>query len=146
MKKTTHYTGHRWTNDEIKSLMKQWVGNVPLIEIASDLKVSQLALLKQIQRLRGSGIPLPNRTNGHQLGIKNRNWTQGETEYLIRRRNEKANCTEIGNELNRSPNSIQAMIQTLRKENVHVAMRGCGVRRKWDAEYLKGLLLNESLS
>lgn len=145
MKETLHYKGHRWTNEEIKSLMKFWVEEKTLTEIATELKVTQTALLKQIQRLRKNGIPLPRRRNGHITGVRNRNWTHGETEYLLRRRNEKATSEEIGAELGRTTNAVDGMIQQLRKENVGVAMRGCGVRRLWDAEGLKGVLLNQSL-
>ena len=142
MKKTTHYKGHRWTTDELKQLMTMWAANKPLEEISSELKVTQVALLKQIQRMRKNGIPLSHRRNGHVAGRKNNNWTQGEVEYLLRRRNEKATSEEIGAELGRSPNSIDAMIQKLRKEDVNVAMRGNGVRRLWDAEALKAVNLH----
>lgn len=145
MKKTTHYKGHRWTNDEIVSLMQMWSAKEPLLIICENLNVTQTAVLKQIQRLRKSGVPLERRINGNKQGNAVRAWTQGEMEYLIRRRNEKANSEEIGAELNRTPNAVDAMIQKLRKENVYIAMRGNGVRRLWDAEYLRGLSLTPSL-
>lgn len=145
MKKTTHYKGHRWTNEEIITLMKMWSEKQSLEEICETLNVTQVSLLKQIQKLRKSGVPLERRKKGNKSGNIVRQWTQGEMEYLIRRRNEKATSEEIGSELGRSPNAIDAMIQKLRKENVYVAMRGNGVRKLWDAEYLRGLELNPSL-
>lgn len=139
MKTTNHYKGHRWTESEIKTLMKVWSEGELLDCIASDLKVSRVAVLKQIQRLRANGIPLTRRKNGHALGAKNRAWTQGEIEYLLRRRNEKATSEEIAIELDRAPNAIDAMIQKLRKEGVSIAMRGQGVKRLYDVEKLKAV-------
>lgn len=143
MKKTLHYKGHRWSNDELVKLMQLWANETPIIEIANSLKSTQIAILKQVQRMRKDGIPLSPRRKGHTANKSNSNWTQGEAEYLIRRRNEKATSGEIAIELERTPNAVDAMIQKLRKENVNVAMRGCGVRRLWDAESLKIMTTNK---
>lgn len=145
MKTTTHYTGHKWTNDELKKLMKLWADDIPLDTIASELNSTSKAILKQIQRMRTNGIPLKRRTNGHQDGVRSTLWTQGEIEYLLRRRNEKATSEEIGSEIGRTPNAVDGMIQKLRKENVPIAMKGNGVRKLWNAEHLKALSLHPSL-
>lgn len=142
MKKTSHYKGHRWTDEELKTLMKLWVDDIPITNISDHLNVSQVGLLKQIQRMRSNGIPLPRRKAGNPIGNAVRPWTQGDVEYLVRRRNEKATSEEIAAQLGRSPNAVDAMIQKLRKEDVGIAMRGNGVRRLWDANSLKSLLLN----
>lgn len=141
MEKTTHYKGHRWTNYELKKLMKMWDNDYSLKEIALSLKSSTYAILKQVQKLREAGIPLKKKRSGNFNGNVVKPWTDGETEYLIRRRNEKATASEIGSELNRSPNAIDGMIKKLREEGVDVAMRGCGVRRLWDSEKLKVIAL-----
>jgi biotin operon repressor len=139
MKKTTHYTGHRWTNGELKTLMKLWADQTPLNEIGKELNQSPASISKQIQKLRKNGIPLERRKNGHISQVVNKSWTQGEVEYLLRRREEKATSLEIATELNRSHHAIQAMILKLRQEGVNIAMRGNGVRRLWDAESLKAV-------
>lgn len=137
MKETTHYKGHRWTEDEIKELMRMWSEEYAMKTIQRKLNHTRYAILKQVQRLRTNGIPLKGRDVGHKHGVINKAWTQGEMEYLIRRREEKANAEEIGNEIGRSVSAVQAMIQKLRKENVDIKMRGQGVRRLWDAEALR---------
>lgn len=139
MKKTAHYTGHRWTETDLVLLMKLWADGRSLIEIAGTLNSSQTALLKQVQRMRKSGIPLERRKHGSIAGRTNKNWTQGEVEYLLRRRNEKGTSEDIAIELNRTPNAVDGMIQKLRKEDVPIKMRGNGVRRLWDAEVLKAV-------
>lgn len=139
MKKTENYKGHRWTTEEIRVLMKLWADEKTMADIAEFFQLNQTAILKTINRLRKAGIPLARRTRGHKAGHSNKPWTQGDVEYLLRRRAENATSEEIGNELGRSFVAVNAMIQTLRKENVPVAMRGHGVRRLWDVEALKGL-------
>lgn len=146
MKKTNHYKGHRWTNDELKLLMKMWSEDAQLSEISSTLNSSTVSILKQVQRMRKNGIPLAKRKAGHEFGIANRNWTQGEVEYLLRRRNEKASSEEIASEIGRSSNSVDAMIGKLKNEGVNVQMRGNGVRRLWDSESLKAVSMQNSLS
>lgn len=141
MKTTTHYKGHRWTNEELKQLMQMWAADIPIETIASELKSTHTSILKQVQRLRTNGIPLKRRDKGHRNGIKNTLWTQGEIEYLLRKRNEKATSEEIGIQLGRSANAVDAMIAKLRKEEVDIKMRGNGVRKLWDAEALKAVSL-----
>ena len=143
MKKTTHYKGHRWTHEELIKLMQLWANEVPILDIANQLKSTQISILKQVQRMRKDGIPLARRRKGHVANKSNNCWTQGEVEYLLRRRNEKATSNDIAIELERTPNAVDAMIQKLRKENVKVAMRGNGVRRLWNAESLKILTTNK---
>jgi biotin operon repressor len=139
MKKTTHYKGHRWTTDELRQLMLAWAAGDGLYAIADSLNVTLSAVLKMIQKLRKNGIPMQRRHGGHVAGRSYRSWTQGEVEYLIRRREEKATCEEIGVELGRTPNAVHGMIQKLRQEQVPVAMRGNGVRRLWNADELKAV-------
>lgn len=141
MKTTKHYKGHRWTNGELKKLMQMWAADASMKEIADALNVTHVSILKQIQRLRTNGIPMKRRDRGHPEGMVNRLWTQGDVEYLLRRRNEKATSEEIGIELSRTPNAVDAMIGKLRKEEVDIKMRGQGVRKLWDAESLKAVSL-----
>lgn len=137
MKTTSHYKGHRWTDEQLRELMRLWAGESTMEEIQASLQSTRPAILKQIQRMRKAGIPLARRDRGRKIGDINRLWTAGETEYLLRRRNEKATSEEIGAEIGRSPNAVDSMIQKLRSEGVDVKMRGSGVRRLWDAESLK---------
>ncbi len=139
MKTTTHYTGHRWTNEELKTLMIMWANDDPIAIIEDALKVTHVAILKQVQRMRKSGIPLKRRTRGHKHGSRNKPWTKGQVEYLVRRRNDKATAEEIAQDLERTPTAVNAMIGRLREEGVDVAMRGNGVRRLWDVNELKAL-------
>lgn len=141
MKTTKHYHGHRWTTDELKQLMQRWADREPLADIAEALGVTQTAVLKMVQRLRTNGVPLERRTKGHIAGRSNKPWTQGEVEYLIRRRDEKATSEEIAIELGRTTNAVNSMIGQLRSQQVDVAMRGCGVRRLWNADALKVVTL-----
>jgi biotin operon repressor len=146
MEETLHYKGHRWTNEELVKLMKYWAADATLDAIATELSSTKTSILKQVQRMRKAGIPLKRRRKGHITDRVNTSWTQGEVEYLIRRRNDRATSEEIGSEIGRTPNAVDAMIQKLRKDNVQVAMRGNGVRRLWDSEALKALTMQESLS
>lgn len=139
MKTTIHYKGHRWTTAELKALMQLWAAEESVPDIALKLNASTAAILKMVGRLRKNGIPLKRRIRGHIAGRANQSWTQGEVEYLLRRRIEKATCEEIGEELGRTWSAINAMIQKLRSENVPVAMRGNGVRRLWNVHDLKAV-------
>lgn len=143
MKKTTHYKGHRWTNDELRLIMKMWAEDVPLTEIAEATNSTTVAILCQVQRMRKNGIPLKRRDKGHVQGRTNTPWTQGEVEYLLRRRRERATSESIAIELNRSANAVDGMIGRLRREGLTVNMRGKGVRRLWDAESLRVLALDD---
>lgn len=131
MKKTVHYKGHRWTNEEIKLLMKMWGEERTIDEIGEALNTTRYALNKMVTRLRNEGVPLKHRTKGNTADRAFNLWSQGEVEYLVRRRQEKATAEEIASELGRTYIAVQGMIQKLRKEGVNVPMRGNGVRRKW---------------
>lgn len=96
-----------------------------------------------VNKLRKNGIPLERRQRGHVAGRANTLWTQGEVEYLIRRRAEGATMDEIGIQLGRTPNAINGMISKLRSEDVPVAMLGQGVRRLWNADALKAVFLQD---
>lgn len=146
MKKTTFYKGHKWTPDEVRKLMALWADEEPLPLIAEALNQTTSAVLKMVQRLRKEGIPLARRRRGHVAGRANKPWSQGEVEFLIRRRSEKATLEDIGVALGRSWNAVGAMVQTLRKEGVPIAMLGNGVRRLWDANALIGLATQSSES
>jgi biotin operon repressor len=141
MKKTIHYTGHRWSTAELRVLMQGWAAKASVSEIADQLHVSEFAVLKMVNKLRKNGIPLERRTKGNFAGRLWKLWTQGEVEYLVRRRAEKATTEEIAVELGRTVNGVFGMISKLRRENVPIAMRGCGVRRLWNADDLKGVAL-----
>jgi biotin operon repressor len=124
--------GHRWSNDEIRTLMRMWAEDKSLNEISEELKVTKTAAQRMIVRLRSEGIPLKRRTRGNFAGRRNSPWSQSQIEYLLRRRKERATIEEIANELERSVMSINSMIQTLRKEGVAVPNFGSGCRRKWN--------------
>jgi len=143
MKTTTHYKGHRWTTAELRDLMKYWQDGVVLADIAEVLNATQSSVLKMVQKLRKSGIPLERRERGNIAGKSYKPWTAGEVEYLIRRRSEKATSVEIAVELQRTGNAVDAMIAKLRKENVPVAMRGQGVRKLWNPDALKGVAMQD---
>ena len=141
MKKTTHYKGHRWTDEELKVLMRMWADDSSMDEMESALGTTRSALLKMVQKLRTNGIPLKRRIKGHVAGRTNNLWTQGEVEYVVRRRQERATADQIGRELGRTPNAVSSMIAKLRSEDVPVAMLGCGVRRLWDADSLRAVAM-----
>lgn len=143
MKATTHYKGHRWTTEELRNLMTLWAAKEPLSGIATNLNVTTASVLKMVNKLRKNGIPLERRTRGHVAGRSNKLWTQGEVEYLLRRRNEKATADEIAAELGRSIGAVHGMIGKLRSENVPIAMMGQGMKRLWNADALKGVALQE---
>lgn len=139
MTKTTHYKGHRWTTKELRTLMDLWAAGAELAVIADTLNATTAAVAEMVQRMRKNGIPLERRRRGHVAGRSNKLWTQGEVEFLVRRRMEKATSEEIAMELGRTWNAVSAMITKLRHESVPIAMRGCGVRRLWNAESLKAI-------
>ena len=143
MKKTKHYKGHRWTNGELKKLMKMWADSESVYNIANSLNCGTNAIQKMVVKLRKEGIPLERRRRGHAAGRSNTLWSQSEVEYLLRRRYEKATVEEIGMELSRTWNAVNAMIGKLRTEGVSVPMFGQGVRRLWDANSLKKLSLEK---
>lgn len=138
MKTTKHRNGHRWSTDELKTLMSMWAEEKPLGEIAEVLGTTTHAVLKIVQRMRADGIPLARRTKGHKHGRSNKPWTQEEVEYLFRRRLAGATDEEIAVDLGRSWSAVQNMVGVLRKGGAPVAMKGQGVRRLWSVEALKG--------
>ncbi len=133
--------GHRWTNDELKSLMALWAEHEALDVMAAKLGVTRYSILKQIQRLRKEGIPLERRKKGHVSGRSNQLWTQEEVQYLMRRRSEGGTYEEVSTELGRSFNAICGMVNKLRKENIPIAGEGRGLHRQWDTEALKAFAL-----
>lgn len=145
MKQTEHNKGHRWTNEELKTLMNLWQNGNSTEEIATQLNSTKLAIGRMVVRLRKNGIPLARRTKGHVAGRSNKPWTQAEVEYLMRRRNEKATAEEIGNDLGRTPNAVHGMIQNLVHEGVSIAMQGQGVRKLWDANLLKSTMVESNI-
>lgn len=141
MKKTLLQTGHRWTDGELREFMTMWANNCSLEEMSLRFTMTKRAVCKQVTRLRAAGVPLAYRKNGHVAGRTNKPWTQSEVEYVIRRRKELASCEVIADELQRTYNAVNAMIQTLRKESVDVPMRGSGARRLWCPEILKANMI-----
>lgn len=146
MKKTAHYKGHRWTTEELKTLMALWAEKQDIKSIAEALNVTTASVLKMVVKLRKNGVPLERRKRGHVAGRSNKLWTQGEVEYLIRRRSELATCDSIATELGRTWSAVNAMIGELRKQQVPVAMLGHGVRRLWNAEELKAVAIQDPSS
>lgn len=139
MKTTTHYKGHRWTTEELRKLMQLWAAKEDLNVIVGLLNSTEAAVLKMVQKLRKNGVPLERRDRGHVAGRSNKPWTQGEVEYLLRQRVQKATSEDIAIELGRSRSAVNAMIAIMRNQGVPVAMRGNGVRRLWNADSLKGV-------
>lgn len=129
--------GHRWTDEELKTLIAMWFGGKEFDEMAAVLGTTRFALNKQICRMRKEGIPLPRRTQGHKAGRRNTPWTQEEVEYLVRRREQKATAEDIATELDRTFFGVQGMIAKLRTEDVPVPMLGNGIRKLWCPEKLK---------
>lgn len=128
--------GHRWTHEELTSLIGMWQDDAPLSVLAEKFNTTTYAIGKTIQRLRKVSIPLKHRVRGNN-GKTYRKWTQSETEYLIRRRASHATCEEIANELNRSANAVNGMVQKLARENVPIVMRGDGRTKLYNIEELK---------
>ena len=137
--------GHRWTMEELSKLMNLWQDGVELRNIAQEMQSTPHAILWIVQRLRSNGVPLTRRTKGHVSGRSNRYWTQGEVEYLVRRRNENATNETIAIELGRSECAIQAMVANLRTNLVTIPLKGRGMRRLWNPDALKAISLNENI-
>lgn len=128
--------GHRWTNEELKSLLRMWNEGRDVDEIALTLGVTRFSVLKMSQRLRKEGIPMPRRTGGHKAGRSNMLWTQSEIDYLVKRRKDGATSETIAAEIDRTCNSVQMMILNLKKEGVNITSLGRGSRRLWSTEAL----------
>jgi hypothetical protein len=105
---------HKWTEAEMRELIGLWIDGTPTEEIASRFGVRPRSITKIAGRLRREGIPLPKRNHGHIAGRFNKPWTQEEVEYLVRRRNERANAAQIAEELDRTHNAVANMIYKLR--------------------------------
>jgi len=141
MKTTTHYKDHKWTNEELRLLMRMWAEEKTLEEISEALNSTPYAISKMVVKLRRQGVPLARRKKGHVAGRKNASWTQGEVEFLYRRRQESATAETIAMELGRTYHSVNAMILKLRGEGVKVPMLGSGVRKLWDATALQTMAI-----
>ncbi len=142
MKRTKHHHGHRWTDEELKELIRLWDNDVSPDQIANQLGSTVYAIDTMVVRLRQNGIPLKRKKGGHAYGQRaGKPWTQGEIEYLVRRRNERATGEEIARELGRTHSAIEGMVQALRRANVPIAMKGNGVRRLWDPDRLRATLV-----
>jgi biotin operon repressor len=137
--------GHKWTNDELKTLMSLWASEVELIDICIELKMKQETVLKQVQRLRKAGIPLKQRTKGHKLGRSDKPWSQAEIAYLASRWQQGATDEDIAVESKRSLFGVRAMKAKLKLEGVGLVLRGGGRRRLWDAETLRATMLAEAV-
>lgn len=136
--------GHRWTEEEIREVIGMWLAGKLATEIGAHFGVRGRAIMKLVGRLRREGIPLPKRA-GHVAGRHNRPWTQEEVEFLVRRRNERANAEQIASELDRSHNAVSAMISKLRQEGVNIRLIGHGTRRLWSAERLRAAMAGRHL-
>jgi len=143
--------GHRWTNEELASLIRMWGDKIPVHEISKALGVTECALDKQIVRMRNAGVPLYYRgrptskaRRGESITRAGALWSQSECEYLMRRRVDKATAAQIASEMNRSEKAINGMIQSLRKQGVPVQMLGTGVHKLWNPDLLRALTVDKT--
>lgn len=136
--------GHRWTEVEMREFIGMWLECKEAAEIGKHFGVTVRSVLNLAGRLRREGIPLPKRA-GHIKGRHNKPWTQEEVEYLVRRRNERANAAQIGQELDRSHSAVGAMIYRLRQEGVNVRLIGQGTRKLWDPASLRAAMAGRML-
>ena len=136
---------HRWTDDELKSLMAMWLKGDDLDAIAHVFGVSAFAINKQITRLRQNGVPLPRRSPGHRAARFNMLWTPEEVEYVVRQRNEGDTYETIGNALGRTYSAINGLLKRLHKEGVPVRMTGRGKRRLWNPDRLREAIIGRNL-
>jgi biotin operon repressor len=137
--------GHRWSEAEMRELIGMWLSDRPIEEMALRFGVRPRSIYKIAGRLRRDGVPLPKRKLGHVAGRHQKPWTQEEVEYLVRRRNERANAQQIAEELDRTHNAVSAMISKLRQEGVNVRLLGHGTRRLWSAERLRAAIAGRGL-
>lgn len=136
---------HKWTVAQLQQLIGDWCAGMSLDAMCEKYGATRFAITKQVLRMRKDGVAIPRRTPGHVPEQCNKLWSQGEVEYLIRRRNDRATAEQIASELGRTFLGVQAMIRKLRDEGVPVQMLGNGVRRQWDAEQLKGAVAGKGL-
>ena len=128
--------GNRWDSDGIRNLMRLWSEGISVQSIAKQLKTSSYAISKMVVRLRQNGVPLARRKKGHVSGRSNQLWSQSEVEYLVRRRKDGVTAEQIGIDLGRTTNAVNAMISNLRMKNVPVGLLGNGCRKLWDSNIL----------
>lgn len=131
--------GHRWTTEEVIDFMSRWNRGDSIPEMAEHFGCSRYGINKQVTRLRRDGVYLARRTKGRggedSGALRSQQlWTSEETEYLIRRRHNRASIEEIAVELGRSVYAINGMVQQLRKSGVKVPIYGSGQRKLWDAD------------
>jgi biotin operon repressor len=137
--------GHRWTEAEMREFIGLWLGDTPTEDIAAHFGVRPRSVLKLAGRIRRDGVPLPKRKQGNFAERRNKPWTQEEVEYLVRRRNDRANSQQIADELDRTQHAVAAMITKLRQEGVNVRLIGHGTRRLWNAETLRAAIAGRGL-
>lgn len=137
--------GHRWSEAEMREFIGLWMSNADILDMAKLFSVRPRTLYRLAGRLRREGIPLPKRKQGHVAGRHQKPWTQEEVEYLVRRRNDRANSQQIAEELDRTQNAVAAMIDKLRKEGVNIRMLGQGSRKLWSAASLRAAIAGRGL-
>lgn len=137
--------GHKWSEDEMRQLIGMWLSDEPTEKIAGHFGVRPRSILRLAGRIRRQGVPLPKRRAGNSAGRFNKPWTQEEAEYLVRRRNERANAQQIAEELDRTHGAVAGMITRLRQEGVNVRLIGHGTRRLWNAEALRAAIAGRFL-
>lgn len=143
--------GHRWTDEELKSLIKMWGDKTPMHEMAKVLGVTEGAVDKQVYKMRVAGVPLYYRgrvlgkfRKGDEINRAGKLWSQSECEYLMRRRADGVTSMQIASEMNRTHGAVRGMIQTLRSAGVPVKMLGTGVHRLWNPDILRALAADET--
>jgi biotin operon repressor len=136
---------HRWTEAEMRELIGMWLAEKPTEEIAARFGVRPRSIMRLAGRIRREGVPLPKRKTGNFAGRLGKPWTQEEVEYLVRRRNERANAQQIADELDRTHNAVSAMISKLRSEGVNVRLIGHGTRKLWSAASLRAAMAGRGL-
>jgi transposase len=136
---------HRWTETEMRELIGMWLSDKPTEDIARHFGVRPRTIYRLAGRIRREGVPLPKRKLGHVAGRHQKPWTQEEVEYIVRRRNERANAQQIAEELDRTHNAVSAMIYKLRQEGVNVRLIGHGTRRLWDPASLRAAMAGRGL-
>ena len=137
--------GHRWTDEELKRFIGEWLSGKETSEIAAAFGVSIAACNKIALRIRKEGIALPYKKRGHVAGRTNMAWKQEEVEYVIRRRAEGATNDEIASELDRTIYSILGILQKLREDGVSYQRNGGGRKRLWNSEKLRMAIAGKRL-
>lgn len=138
-----HGHNHRWTNEEMKKLVKMWQEDKTLDEISVALGSTKRSLAAMVVRLRSGGIPLKKRQRGHKFGKTNTSWSQADVEYLVKRREAGGTVEEIAVELERSFYGVQALVLKLKQEGVALKKFGSGKSRLWDSTLIRAQLGQE---